>query len=67
MDKQTAILWHLDNTKVAIRTVEADGRSSYDQTRPYTSAEAESEVNRRARSNLPLCGWNTTDQSKWTY
>ena len=67
MEKQAAIQWHMDNTKLAIRTVEADGRSDYSQTRPYTAAEAEAEVNHRASAGLPLAGWNTTDQSKWTY
>ena len=66
METKAAIQWHVANTRIAIRTVEADGRSSYGQTRPYTAAEAEAEVNSRMRSNLPLIGWNTTDQSKWT-
>ena len=65
--KQTAIQWHMDNTKIAIRTVGADGRSDYSQARHYTAAEAEAEVNHRASAGLPLLRWNTTDQSKWTY
>ena len=67
MEKNTAIQWHMDNTKIAIRTVEADGRSSYDQTRLYTAAEAEAEVNDRILCNVSLIGWNTTDQGEWTY
>ena len=67
MDKQTAIQWHMDNTKLAIRVVMENGGSDYSQSRPYTAAEAEAEVNHRAHHNIRLIGWNTDDQSKWTF
>lgn len=67
IDKQAAIQWHIDNTGIAIPAILPNGGTDYSQSRPYSAAEAEAEVNHRAHHGLPLTGWNTTDQSKWTY